>query len=287
MSDASDAAFRGEVHVYYPSDKKLEPTLHGRYPGASLGQSLAVGLDKQGRPVVVMGGSNSVAVYRHDGTWQPVGSRLLVSENHLDGFSHSLALSEDTQVMVVGSPYYSINNGTQRVGRIQAFKLENEWVPLGNELVGQAQDELFGYSLDITSNYMAVGSVYAGERNGSVAVYELENDTWKQLGGTSFGESSYEFVGEDVSILDINGTLYIAVGSYASASEERSGKVSVYCLQDNAWILVGDSVVGRHAFSAMGTSVSLSANPLTNEPVVAVGAPGDGTSEVFEFQTLH
>jgi len=90
-----------------------------------------------------------------------------------------------------------------------------------------------------------------------------------QINGTVYGNgTAYGGFGHRVS-LSSDG-LVLAVGC-GGDYQNRSGSVKVFKNENNAWIQVGNDIVGS-AFSSLGQSVALS----SDGTILAVGAPGTG-----------
>ncbi len=192
-------------------------------------------------------------------------------------FGNSLALSKDASTVVMGAPDYNAFKGyvvVYRTGEDGGNRTQ-----LGQTIYGNATDDYFGWSVDITADGTTIicgspGKFFnCDDRPGYVRIFslqisddDLDAATWNQIGQDIIGEGiGYEF-GSSVSIADDGKT--IAVG--APNNDEYSGLVRIYRLVDDgsSWEKIGNDIDGD-ASSESGSSVSLSANGTT----VAIGAP--------------
>lgn len=255
------------------------------------GNVLAVGA-RGNNPNADSVNAGSVRVFRYqDGSWEQVGSDI-DGENASDESGYSVALSSNGTTVAVGA--IGNDGGGSLSGHARVFRLDvdGEWVQLGQDLVGEAENDLAGYSVDISAD----GSIVAvasknnddgGSNAGHVRVFQYAEDaeTWVQLGEEINGETEFDESGFAIS-LNANGTI-VAIGSpYSNDSGARSGQVRVYEFIDGSWEQLGDDIEGEASGDRSGYSVSLNAFG----DVVAIGAEGSddggtlsGQVRVYQF----
>ena len=123
---------------------------------------------------------NYAAMYRNVGTnWVPIGQPIR-GEALRDYFGFSLSLSFDGKTVVVGGPLNNSNG--PNAGHALVFRLSSngqEWMQAGQDLVGEAKDDRFGYSTSVSydGTRVAIGArTNDGNRGnaGHVRVYDLQ-----------------------------------------------------------------------------------------------------------------
>ena len=154
------------------------------------------------------------------------------------------------------------------------------------DLVGEAVDDMFGYSVSMSADgkRVAIGAT-GNDGNGSVGsldaghvrVYAESGGTWTQVGadidGEAAGDESGGSAGGPVS-MSADGTR-VAIGATGNdGTGLDAGHVRVYAESGGTWTQVGADIDGEAAGDKSGKSVSMSANGTR----VAIGAIGnDGT----------
>ena len=150
------------------------------------------------------------------------------------------------------------------------------------DLVGEAVDDMFGYSVSMSADGKrvaigATGNDGTGLDAGHVRVYAESGGTWTQVGadidGEAAGDESGGSAGGPVS-MSADGTR-VAIGATGNdGTGLDAGHVRVYAESGGTWTQVGADIDGEAAGDKSGKSVSMSANGTR----VAIGAIGnDGT----------
>jgi hypothetical protein len=224
-------------------------------------------------------------------SWKQQGTTILGNAAY-DEFGNSVALSSDASIMAIGAPYNNDYAGYVRVYRTDADGRNR--VQLGQTIDGDAIDDDFGHSVDITPDGMTIicgspGWLAGGDRPGYVRVFSLEGDSdlgtdnWTQIGQDIIGEENGDKIGYSVSISGDGKT--VAVGAYFN--EVDSGHVRMYHLVEDgtSWQKIGQDIDGESAGDWLGRSVSLS----TDGSTVAIGAPwndnnGLGSGQVTVYR---
>ena len=193
-----------------------------------------------------------------------------------DNSGFSLHLSADGSIVAIGSPWNDGNGSNS--GHIRIYKnVNNTWTQLGNDINGEAADDEFGYSVNISDdgNVVAVGAHQNSTGNGYVRIYKNVNNTWTKVGSDIKGEGVSDNLGRSVS-LSSDGNV-VAIGAILhEASGNASGSVRILKNINNTWTQIGSDIDGEDANSFSGRSVSLS----SDGSIIAIGADwndGNGT----------
>ncbi len=155
-----------------------------------------------------------------------------------------MALSSDASTLAMGAPYY--NNNT---GYVKVYRADNDGgnrVQLSQTIYGDATDDYFGYSADITADGMTIicgspGSYGNDDWAGYVRVFSLVDGnedlgtetSWEQIGRDIIGEANGDQFGYSVSISEDGKT--IAVGTYYNNGDNgvNSGHIRIYRLEED------------------------------------------------------
>ena len=129
-----------------------------------------------------------------DSSWNQVG-------NNIDGEGQA-----GTAVVMDGSgDFVAIGSPNVNAGEINVYKnVADTWTLYGNKIQGQADNDQFGTSLDITpaGNILAVGAPNANGGKGNINIYQ-HNETdssWNQLGGDLSGDAVGDLTGTSVKL---------------------------------------------------------------------------------------
>ena len=147
-------------------------------------------------------------------------------------------------------------------------------------IFGEAEDDYFGYSVDISSDGKTLAIGAPGGNEGYVRVYHLESNgltsSWTQIGQDIIGEADGDEFGYSISLSNDGKSL--AVGAQSNdGNGVDSGHVRVYRMDDSStsWTQVGEDIDGEASGDNSGYAVSLSADGTT----VAIGATGNDDNE--------
>ena len=181
-ADQDDNNGPGYVRIYRWSGsawQQLGSTLMGFSPNDEFGESVSLSGDGS---IVAVGAriGNSAVIYRNDGTdWVQIGQTIR-GEASFDRFGFSLSLSFDGQTVGIGGPWNDSNGRAS--GHALVFRLSpngQEWLQVGQELVGEAANDSFGVATSISDDgfRIAIGAPLNSENGdgaGYVRVYYLQ-----------------------------------------------------------------------------------------------------------------
>jgi len=178
-------------------------------------------------------GTDSGHVRVHEniaGVWTQVGADI-DGEAAGDWFGWTVSLNSDGSIVAIGA-HYNDGNGTDS-GHVRVYKnISGIWTQIGSDIDGEASFDSSGYSVSLNSsgNIVAIGAPYNsgnGSVSGHVRVYENTSGIWTQINTDIDGESSFDDLGESVS-LSSDGSI-VAIGApYNSGNGSGSGHVRVY-----------------------------------------------------------
>lgn len=206
----------------------------------------------------------SARVYEWDGTMWIQKGQDLDGEDPGDRFGHSVGISGEGDIVVIGSNF-NAGNGT-RSGHVRAFQWNGTvWVQMGNDLDGEFEFDEFGYtvSLSYDGNILAVGARLHDADDGfnsfrgTTYVYEWNGTNWIQMGTKIDGEAIYDESGFLVSLSN-DGTI-VAIGDhYNDDTGGNAGQVRVFRWNGTDWVQYGNDLNGDSAVDLFGHTVALS-----------------------------
>ncbi len=162
--------------------------------------------------------AGQVRVFRFDGTaWFQVGQNVN-GEAERDESGHSVALSADGNTLIIGAGFND-GNGL-RSGHARVLRFDGAtWNQLGEDVDGEAAGDLFGESVDISSDGRvaligATGNSGNGHGSGHTRSFVYHGSEWLQLGDDIDGEAPGDHSGFSVAVSgDSQTTVIGAIGN--------------------------------------------------------------------------
>ncbi len=193
-----------------------------------------VALSNDGTTVAIRGlfngsGNSHTRVYTWNGSaWVQQGADI--EDGHVAPES-SVALSSDGTTVAIGA-WLNDGNGTAS-GYVRIYAWNGSvWVQQGADIVGEAADNLAGWSVALSSDgtTVAIGAPYGnGSNSGHARIYTWNGSAWVQQGTDIDGEAADDESGSSVA-LSSDGTT-VAIGAWLNdGNGTASGHVRVYAL---------------------------------------------------------
>ena len=186
---------------------------------------------------------------------------------------------------MVGSPFFI--NETTIPGVTRVFEFDGmDWNQLGNNIEGEFDQDLSGWSVAINSDGSriitgSVGNSDNGDGSGQVRIYEYNGADWVQIGNDIEGEMEHLAGGSGV---EINSTGDMVAVGFAEnndpADPPGKGIVRVYELSGSIWAQIGNDLLGDAEGGGSGSEISM--NTLGNR--IALGARFQSGAEFFSGQ---
>jgi hypothetical protein len=292
-NDGINGENSGHVRIYQNINDnwiQIGSDIDGATGGDEFGYSVDLSSDGS---IVAIGAENAeyVSIYENiGGTWTQIGSTI-ENEGNI-WFRFSLSLSDDGNTLAIGAPY-SNNGNNLRTGLTRIYEnIGGTWTQIGNDIYGEANRDLSGYSVDLSSNGSII-AIGARDNNGSITsrghvrVYENIGNTWIQIGSDIDAQIGDIQLGYSVS-LSSDGSV-IAIGAPPSSTNNyRSGLVRVYKYNGSFWNSVGSDINGEGKQDYSGESISLSSDGNT----IVIGATrnsgnGINSGHVRVFENIN
>ena len=242
-------------------------------PTSSLASSSDLSVVAVGYPLVA-GRTGRVQVFEADEYDSDTVLEFDINTTTVTGFGYAVDINSEGTLMAIGAPLYEPEpnalRGLVRIYRRQAQNIlgsQDEWIPVGDDILGMNDDEMLGWSLSLSNNRLVVGAPFFDIDRGLVRVYEILNDeTFVQVGQDILGTQVLGRFGESVSISD-DGTV-LAIGARGSAFDY--GHVMIYRVNgEGEWIADSQRLVGKQPGDGFGSNVALTGDAKH----LAVGAP--------------
>lgn len=217
------------------------------YGTSSLGRTgFSVGLSSDGSVLAIGSPRGSgrvrkagyVAVYSFEAKkWVQIGKNI-EGKSTENRFGWSIAMNSNGSRVVVGAPFNK--DVGFRSGQVQVYeRVADHWKQFGQDIIGEANGDLFGRSVAMNSNgtRIAIGATGNGQGAGHVRVYNLVQNAWKQAGADIEGETPGDQSGFSVDMSSDGST--IAIGATVNDGQflnSVSGHVRIYeelCLDNS------------------------------------------------------
>ena len=296
--DDENGTASGQVRIYeYKNDEwnQVGNNINGENEISWSGYSIS--LSSNGDTVAIGGRLNNDAgtnaghtrIFKYiSNTWTQLGSDIDGDAQTVSGTS--VSLSGDGSRVVIGAP--GVNSAPHNRGKVRIFEYSSgSWTQLGGDINGEAEGDLSGRSVSISSDGTTVaigahGNDGNGLSSGHTRVFSYSGTSWNQLGNDINGEASEDYFGKSVS-LSGDGTV-LAVGATGNdGNGSAAGHVRVFKYTNDSWAQQGDDIEGEESGAQSGMSVDLS----EDGTVVSIGSPhhddggtSSGKSRVFQFK---
>ena len=180
----------------------------------------SVSLSSDGETVAIgapSNGSGQVELYHYNGTaWVQLGSDIN-GDAVVDHFGLSVSLSSDGIRVAIGAPFN--DQSATDAGQVRLYDyIGTAWVQVGSDIDGEAADDLFGWSVSLSSDgsRVAIGATgnttfQLGTDAGQVELYDYNGTAWVQVGSDIDDEAVGDHSGYSVS-LSGDGTT-VAIGA--------------------------------------------------------------------------
>ncbi len=296
-----NSGYYGHTRVYeYSADTftwaQLGDDLDGDREGGHSGSSVA--LSGNGKRLVI-GAPRDSTYSGHakmyelvDGVWTQLGHTL--SGDERTSLGNTVAMSDTGHRIVIGAHYDFLNNDLF-VGSVEVFEYIDDiedWIQVGSELKGEEYFDLFGHSVDISSDGKRIVIGVPNEDIGSLhnvgkaEVYEYNADLgdWQLYGSAILGDQLGEQLGQTVSI-NGDGNRIVVGSGFCDEGGNNAGCTWVYDYDDTSktWLQIGDTIYGEFAGDRSGKALAISADGA----YFAVGSPHNeyfkGHTRVYEI----
>lgn len=196
-----------------------------------------------------------------------VGSSFVGNAGELLG--NAITISKDANIMSVSSYGYSTEDKLE-VGKVNVYKNEGgEWVPYGNEIIGENIRGYSGFSTAMSDNgtIIAVCGHYNNDGLGSCKIYEYISGIWTIMGSPILGKNAGDNFGSSV-VMSSDGIIVAVSSLYNDDGGTDSGQVRVFKYNGTEWESFGNDINGEAASDNSGSGIAISSDGL----IIAVGA---------------
>lgn len=257
------AATAGTTKVYEYSGSnwtQVGVNINGEAAGDQSGWSVSLNIDGTilaiGSNQSTVGSLSYTKIYQYSNpNWTQLGQNI-DGEITGDGSGRSVSLSSDGSRVAIGAPYF----GSTALGYVRVYEYSSTpsplWSKVGNNIVGDNNDDDFGHSVSLDSSGTRVaigapGSAYT-------RIYEYTT-SWTQLGEDITNTLPHSQSGYSVSLNDDGTRVVIGDPSDVEGAIPLGGSVKVYDYTAE-WSQAGQSILGQNPLTRLGSGVSLNGN---------------------------
>ena len=191
---------------------QIGSNIDGEAAGDQYGWSVSLSLDGS---IVAIGsvsndengnGAGHVRVFKNiNNIWTQIGSDIF-GGGSLDRFGASVSLSLDGSIVAIGAASFGTGVNENRSGYVSIYENQsNNWTQIGSVIDSEAEDDLFGKTLSLSSDgsIVAIGAPENdgnGNNSGHVRIYENQSGNWTQVGNDIDGAAANDQSGWIVSL---------------------------------------------------------------------------------------
>lgn len=218
--------------------------------------------------------------------WNKIEEIINPSKN--EEFGWRISSAKNSEILAISSP--SSNNDNLSLinsGNVKVYSIQNSNTSqLGETLNGQASNQSFGYSIDLSKNgeILAVGSPGNESNAGLINIYEFKNNNWSPLGNQISKESNNNYFGWSLNLSSDGKTLAIGDPFYDLTDGTADvGSVHVYSFNQtlDSWEEIGNPIFGKTANENLGYDVDLDSG------ILAIGSPEKNLSNKNGFVSTY
>ena len=222
------------------------------------------------------------------GAWVQVGQDIN-GENAGDQSGRSVSMNAAGTRVIIGAPLNDANGSNS--GQARVYQLNgNTWVPVGDDIDGEAVNDFSGGSVAMNAAGTKViigadGNDGNGDVSGHARVFTFDGAAWVQVGLDIEGAAAGDQSGFSVSMNAAGTTVAIGAPGNDDAGGD-SGHARVYQLIGAAWVQVGVDIGGEDALDFSGYSVSMNAagdRVIIGAPLNDANGNNSGHARVFTF----
>ena len=279
------AATAGTTKVYEysaPNWTQVGVNINGEAAADQSGWSVSLNIDGTilaiGSNPATVGSLSYTKIYQYSNpSWAQIGQNI-DGEIAGDGSGRSVSLNSDGTRVAIGAPYF----GSTALGYVRVYEYSSTpsplWSKVGNNIVGDNNDDDFGYSvsLDSSGTRIAIGA----PGSAYTRIYEYTT-SWTQLGEDITNTLPNSQSGYSVSLNDDGTRVVIGDPSDVEGASPLGGSVKVYDYTTE-WSQAGQSILGQTPLTRVGSGVSLNGDG--DKMVVGVNSitPISSTVKIYE-----
>lgn len=170
--------------------------------------------------------------------------------NSGDYFGDQLSFNKLGTILAIGARNYDINGSNKGVIRVYQLNNQNNWVQLGQNIYGDANNDLLrAVQLSEDGLTMVVGAVNGDDKTGNAIVnntgtvkvyhYYTASQSWQQRGQPLYGTAAGILAGRTVAISGDGNRIAFGAHKYDSVPNTATteGIVYIYDFVSPAWVL--------------------------------------------------
>ena len=174
-----------------------------------------------------------------------------------DYLGNSVDINDEGSRVVIGGPYSDNNlNDASNLyyGVVRVYELnDSNWIKIGQDIMGEAQNDYFGWSVSMNSdgNRIAVGYYGGGSGDtGTTKIYEWNGNEWVQIGQNITGLTTSDSSGWFVQ-LNSDGSRIVIAEKEATTTAPNTGKVRIFEYNGSTWVQMGETINGLAAYDGV------------------------------------
>ncbi len=203
-----------------------------------------------------------------------------------DNLGKSILMSKDGLRIAVSAPGASMGKGVTKIFDWDA--LLEEWVQVGQDIIGPTMKIYLGWSLDMNDDgsRIVLGAPEAHDDDGCMRVYELDNNnTWQAIGEEILPPS--ETKGQAGVSVTMN-ALGDRVAFGAPRANNYSGTVTAFEFINESWVAMGQAIDGElsnyYYYDYSGASIAMDASGSRLVVGGRLGSLTKGHIKIYDYE---
>lgn len=220
--------------------------------------------------------------------WSLNGEIALGNPSSVISFGHAVDISYDGSTVAISATHHPQSHIHR--GIVNIYKeINNQWIQLGDGIVGEADKDQSGWDIDLTQNgnTIAISSISNstnGDDSGQVRIFTYDGNTWNQKANSLYGASQHVSFGWKIDMSEDGRYLVVGAPIDWTGTETIYHYAEVFEFANGNWIPKGERIYGLKDQN-FGYDVAISNDG--NRIAVSVPQSSDCPIQIFDFKDTH
>lgn len=227
---------------------------------------------------------NIAMIYDFVGNDWSLNGEIALGNPSVIHFGYAVDISHDGSTVAISATHHP--QGHIHRGIVNIYKeINNQWIQLGDGIVGEFDKDASGYDIDLTQNgntiaISSIGNSTNGDDSGQVRIFTYDGNSWNQKANSLYGASAHVSFGHSIDMSE-NGR-YLVVGAPINWTSFESfyHYAEVYEFANGNWKLKGEKIYGQ-LDQNFGYDVAISNDG--NRIAVSVPQSSDCPIQIYDF----
>lgn len=220
--------------------------------------------------------------------WSLNGEIALGNPSWVISFGHAVDISHDGSTVAISATHHPQSHIHR--GIVNIYKeINNQWIQLGDGIVGEADKDQSGWDIDLTQNgntiaISSIGNSTHGDDSGQVRIFTYDGNAWNQKANSLYGASQHVRFGWKIDMSEDGRYLVVGAPIDWTGTWTFYHYAEVFEFVNGNWIPKGERIYGLkdHNF---GYDVAIS----NDGNRIAVSAPQDSDCpiRIYDYKVTN